>query len=662
MKKLHSSLLAFASLAAVSVAAETTAPTNDITRLPAVVVTAARLPDETMALEKFPANVTVITATDIKASPAANIPDLLSQEVGLTPLDTVGGGAFANLSMRGFGEKSGTLVLVNGTRVNDAGESSLPFLWNSVPLDNIERIEIIRGGASTTYGEGAVGGVINIITKKPSAKLFEPTIGGAGGNLGYNSEHLDVSGSTNQFSYFVSADRQEWDGWRDGSAYRNWSVQARPSIETPLGRFTFGYHFFDEHSENPDKLTEAQFQANPRQRGATQFVFENTRHRYTLDYSKELADDWTLLAQMNGQTYDTFSSGYALVNTEQPNYGGTFQMTHKSEWFGRENALTFGGEAGAQDFQQDVSSIFGPSSTTVDYWNVGGFVQDRLQLTKRLALTAGTRFDYRDWRVRAFSAGFYDINASRKADVWSPKATLDFELAEKTTAWLSFSRAYRLPSGNDISAVNFDVSGPVLFFPNPDIRPIDARTVELGVRSTRCDLLSGSLALFYSQVRDDIVFDPATFQNANFDSLKRGVELSLNSQPCKYAGFFFNAAYTDSIFDGGAYDGNRLPLVPEWQLSGGVNLTLARGLTWRWEVVHVRGQALINDLSNNLPRNDYTVLNTRLNYQWKNVNAYAAINNLTDALYEQFPASSGGVVYHNPAAGINFRIGLTMTF
>jgi iron complex outermembrane receptor protein len=647
-------------------------PTVQTNRLPDVVVTAGRLPETTIPAEKFPANVTVLDAAAIAASPAFTLPELLRQQVGFTPLDTVGfGSQTAGFSLRGHAEKAGTLILIDGVRVNDAGDGF--FLWGSMPLENIERIEILRGGASTTYGEGAIGGVINIITKDAAARPFALKVSAAAGNLGYYAGHLEASGRTNWMSYYVSVDRQEWAGWRDFSSFRGWTLTAKPSVETPAGTFTFGYYYHTDENENPGPLTRAQFDANPRQRGNRPVTFENVQHRFTVDYAKSLESGWTVLGQVFGQLADGQNLGVTaldrtFVDNDQPNLGATLQASMVSEPFGRPNTLTFGGEAVSQKFRSDLDynhTLFGPFNSTVvaDSTTWSGFVQDRFEFAPRLALETGVRFDHRDWDIVSLSTFSPDIRTEREADVWSPKAALTAQLREKTFGWVSWSRAFRLPTGFD-----FGLPGPApgqLFYTNPDIEPVDARTLEVGLRSQECRWLGGSATWFYSQVQNDIFYDPLAFSNANFDSIRQGLELSLNSKPAAACDLFFNAAYVDARFDGGAYDGNRLTLVPKWQLNGGVTLTLCRNAKWTLEAVHVNGQVPINDVANAFPRNTYTVLNTRVNVQWKKLTAFVAVNNLLDARYQQFPAATTFPPLargFNPAPGINFQVGLGAAF
>ena len=345
-------------------------------------------------LENFSGNATVISAKEIAASPAFTLPELLRQQAGFVLNDSAGFGAhLAPFSLRGYGEKTGTLVLVDGVRMNDAGTGF--FQWNSVPLQNIERVEIIRGGASTIYGEGAAGGVINIVTKDAAAKPFAASATPEVGNLGYYSGQLQFSGRTNIFSYSAVAERKEWSGWRDNSAFRDWNAQAKIGADTAAGKFTLGYTFHSEHSEDAGQLTAAQFQSNPRQSGLFRFVYTDDVHRGSLDWAKEFAGGWSASAKVHGQIYD---AGFPAPNPansgtgRETMFGGVWQVRQQAEWFGHDNVFTFGGEAMQDDFKQQ----FGASDPTIDNSTVwSGFVQDAFKLTRTTTLTGGLRFDRR---------------------------------------------------------------------------------------------------------------------------------------------------------------------------------------------------------------------------------------------------------------------------
>ena len=635
-------------------------------RLPEVVVTAVRLPEEQMPVMKMPANVTVLDQTQIAASPSSTLPELLRQQVGLVAIDTVGfGGGAGNLVLRGFGERAGAIILVDGVRVNDAGDATSPFLWNSIPLNSIERIEVIRGGSSTIYGEGAVGGVINIITKQPSAQPATATATVAGGNLGYYSADFEGSLKHSNFDCYVSGNRQEWTGWRDFSAYRGWAAIVKPSVDTVIGKFTLGYYLHDEVTENPGNISAAQLAANPRQAGYTT-LFESRENRGNLDYFKALDNGVTLSGKVYGQDYHTTStSAYWLDKVQQPNYGGALQVSYDSDFCSRQNKLTVGTELVQQDFLSAGGDSFGDVSwMRADNWTVSVFGQDTYQLTPQLSLSAGMRYDHREWELNVIQAGF--VNSTNQfpkaADVWSPKVTLTYEFAEKVASWLSLSRSYHLPTGFDIGTASTIAGLP--FIANPNIQPSISNEIELGLRYRRYQLFGGSLTYYYNHTHADILFNPATFENENFNVNRQGVELTLTSQPVDWLDFYYTTAFTDARYAGGAFSGNNVPLVPEWQLTGGANWRPSKNWQFTLEGVHVRDQVAINDVHNASTRNQYVVVNAKAAYHWNRFTVFAKVNNLLDRLYETYPAYSysTGKQFYNPVAGVNFQSGISATF
>lgn len=662
---------ALAVFAAVASAQEvrTNAPGGAACSMYPIIVTATRLPEKTVPVPEFPANVTVILREAIEASPALTVQDLLHTRAGLMPLDTTGLGQDARLSLRGYGEKPGVLVLVDGVRVNHAGSGD--FLGNLVLPGDLERIEIIRGGASTTYGEGAVGGVVNLITRGAHHTPLAGAVAATAGSFGLYTARARVSGSTNDFSYYLAAERREWDGWRDFSGFRGWNVVAKPAIETAAGKFTLNYRFHDEFNEIPGNLRAAQYAANPRASDPTrQSTFDVGTHQLSLEWADAPLFPFDLAGRVHGQFQrgvGTFGGVFVNTNT-QPNLGGALQQTWRVDAWDRHHTLSFGQEVLLQEYRNRDN--FG-SHGTADSLTLGAFAQAVVSLPADTTLTLGTRLDYREWDIAAFSPGFYDFTTRRTADVWSPKLTLQTQLPASTTGWLSLSRAYRLPGGDDISAINFTTFPPVGFaLPNPNVAPVDARTVELGWRMDPSCSPFASVTAFYSQVENDLFFDPTPAASAitrNADSERKGVEMEFHTRLHDRVLLSGAAAWTDARFRSGAYDGNRLTLVPEWNLTAGITLLLANPLTWRWEVTHIAGQPPANDVQAAFARNSYTVLNTRLSYRWKRATAFAAVNNVTDTRYEQFPAVGhpfAGAPFRafNPAPGVGFQLGLGAEF
>lgn len=159
----------------------------------------------------------VITAEDIARSPGTTIQDVLSQEVGIQTNSTSGGknGVGTTVDMRGFGAtaSSNTLILVNGRRLADF--DSIGFDLSSIPRDAIERIEITRGnGGAVLYGDGAIGGVINIITKTGVGKPLTGRIEAGFGSFNQRELNAIAAKSHGPYSVSVSGNAVNSDGYR----------------------------------------------------------------------------------------------------------------------------------------------------------------------------------------------------------------------------------------------------------------------------------------------------------------------------------------------------------------------------------------------------------------------------------------------------------------
>jgi iron complex outermembrane receptor protein len=144
------------------------APTNDLLNTQVkdaetILITATRTE---RSVQSIPANPTVITSEDIRRGGFTSAPEALQKRAGLHVRNFSDNPGRASVDIRGFGENSQgrVLVLVNGRRINrpDLG----PINWSQIPMGNIDRIEVVRGAQSALYGDYAVGGVINIITRR----------------------------------------------------------------------------------------------------------------------------------------------------------------------------------------------------------------------------------------------------------------------------------------------------------------------------------------------------------------------------------------------------------------------------------------------------------------------------------------------------------------
>jgi vitamin B12 transporter len=164
-------------------------------------------------------SITIIDSAEIERKKKNNVLDLLKTEYGLSIIQQGSFGSLSNVYIRGAGSGH-TLVLIDGVEVNMPSDPAGTFDFANLPVDNIERIEILRGPQSTLYGSDALAGVINIISKRGigKPKFFLITEGGS-----YNSYKglLGVNGSSDFLNYSLSLSRAKTDGFSSSSGQGN---------------------------------------------------------------------------------------------------------------------------------------------------------------------------------------------------------------------------------------------------------------------------------------------------------------------------------------------------------------------------------------------------------------------------------------------------------
>lgn len=220
-------ILPFTLLASVAAFAATSS--QEVTELPDVVVTAARLPQQD---REVLADTTVITQQEIAQKKGQSLPELLASQSGIQSASNGGAGSDASLFMRGT-NTNGTLVLVDGVRYSSATTGAAAL--QHIPLDQIERIEIVRGPAASLYGPDAIGGVIQIFTKQGS-KQTQSSVEIGAGTQNTQRTNARLSGKQGDTQYALGIAHSQTDGinsitdkanssyYADKDGYKNSSV------------------------------------------------------------------------------------------------------------------------------------------------------------------------------------------------------------------------------------------------------------------------------------------------------------------------------------------------------------------------------------------------------------------------------------------------------
>jgi len=227
---------------------------------PAVVVTATRFPESRL---EAPIGMTVITARQIAESTAKTLPELLSREAGIVTRDNTGSPDW-QVDMRGFGitGDQNTLVLLDGQRLNE--NEIVSVRWSAVPIESIERIEILRGSGSVLYGGGATGGTINIITKAPQPGSRGASAGASAGTYRTREFRGGVAFAGEQTGLTLHANDYASDNYRFNNRIEQRNVEGdlRWFGQKRSAAFKFGLD--NQNLRLPGARTAEQLQSDPR--------------------------------------------------------------------------------------------------------------------------------------------------------------------------------------------------------------------------------------------------------------------------------------------------------------------------------------------------------------------------------------------------------------
>ena len=288
--------------------------------LPEVVVTATRTASKT---ERVPAGITIITREDIKNSNAGSIPDLLSSGEGIVVRNLMGNGKNVQVDLRGFGETGpyNTLVLVDGRKVNAIDLSGVD--WTQIPVDQVERIEIVRGTGTVLYGDNAAGGVINIITKTPS-EGFATKGGISFGSYGRKRLEASAGGGHGRIAASINASFDKTDGYRENNRYESKDVGGKIVFDASdsLSLKLSGSSHEDEFGL-PGALTEAQVKAdrkstaNPQDEGSSRDSYISAGFDLTVGKNGNLVADLSYRTRSNDAVFPDSTSPLATDSNSE---------------------------------------------------------------------------------------------------------------------------------------------------------------------------------------------------------------------------------------------------------------------------------------------------------------------------------------------------------
>lgn len=472
---------------------------DDALKLPDVLISASRQVESRTATS---AANTVFTRTDIHRLQPTSVTDLLTRVPGVQVAPTGGRGSLPGIFIRGT-KAAQSLVLVDGVRIANAtsGDSGLQFL----DVDQIERIEVLRGSRSAVYGSDAIGGVIQIFTRRSNGPGLQPRLRMAAGSNQTFQRSLGLSGGNDATRFNLGASLDEtagidstgpsFDSDGDHDAYRNRSLNLSLS-HTFNERFEAGVNLLDSRGrseyDNPyGRLDEDTWLSYPQQ-------------PYT-DFSVSSLGGW-FDAQLNDAWHSRLELGHSENRddkrdklSDQRFIYNTYrdQVTWQNDLaFDDQNQLMLGGDWYEERFHGTAN--FSEDSR----WNRAAFAQYRFT-GEHFSSELGVRHD----------------RNQQYGDQTTWNASLTLPLNSRNDLLASYSEGFRAPTFNDLYDVQYG---------NPDLRPEHSKSYELQWRSQLASHTRLEASLYRTDLRDAINYDPTLRRPGNVDNARiNGFELSL---------------------------------------------------------------------------------------------------------------------------------------
>lgn len=472
---------------------------GEIQALGQMVVTATMTEQDTLS---SPAFTTVITPEDIANSSVNSLPDLLRDTVGLNNVTTNEGRD--EIQIRGLDGRY-TLILVNGKRVSSSGAAwrGADLDLGTVPLGSIERIEVVRGPMSSLYGSDAIGGVVNIITKRPGKDWhgevsadYRVVESGDGGNQ--SRVNASASGALSKnVSLFVAGEFYDRDAWYQNSS----SNPTEPSaIETKRTRNLVST-LTAEIDKNNSIDIDLGYNHDNRPYEFDEYAYYPAWNYENYSYSSQKIERFSLgLAHTGkwswGKSFTSIKREQAKIDEYDSDYDDPKQRSYDEEnTYINSYAVTRLGShsvTAGVDFRDQVIK---DATTYLDTGKVSTrqfavFAQDEVSLGKDWLLTLGGRADHHD------EFGFH----------FSPKAYLNYFIADGVVLKGGASMSYKAPDAYQLSKEYRMVScgGSCYLSGNPDLTPEKGVSFEFGMEMVRRGW-NISAALFHNDVKDMIV-------------------------------------------------------------------------------------------------------------------------------------------------------------
>ena len=615
-------------LLTVNVFADTPLKTTDI------FVTATRTPTP---IKNVIADVTLISEDEIKRAGAASLQELLQKQPGIEIANLGGAGKVSTIGIRGT-SSTHSIILVDGIRLSAATTGFTAI--EHIPLSQIEKIEIVRGPASSLYGQDAIGGVIQIFTKK-GLNGFKPYVGIGYGSYNTSNFQSGIRGGNDQTRYAINFSTINSDGF---SAFVPNSANSSNSINLDKdGYKNYSLSSSLNHKINQDYEIDLQYFSS---KGKNQFDnrFASSSPSFHGNYRNEIKLE-TYAMNLRGQINKSWQSNIKLS-----------QSTDKYLDLQKNNKDTYVDEDGVTDLYKTTQDQFSwQNNFTLPKGSINliyDLLNQRIKTTDLYEKTQRTNHGFMvGYNLLENNHNFQstlrkDFNSAYE-DAITGNIGYAYALNSNWTVSSSYGTAFVSPSFNYLYSLADSYA-----LGNPNLKPEKSKNIEASARY-RDDSSTLSLTIFQNKIDDFIIYSNPGFitgSRTTTQNLNKAEIQGLTISGDQFLGHFqIKGSITTQSAKNEDTD---LYLPRRAKTFGNINLNYYIGY-WNVGIEEIFSNSRFDDKANTVKLSGYSITNMVADYKFnENLNLNFRLNNVFDKDYSLAAEGASGFRYQTPGRSL----------
>lgn len=598
-------------------------------------------------------NIQIVTKKDMEEKGAKNLFEALRGVPGVV-LRRDGGG---HIDLRGSGEndKRNMIFLIDG--IPYSGLSI--FDINSISMEEIERIEIIQSGSAVLYGDGTIGGVVNLVTKPITTEKYSNSIGMEYGSWETAKLNVNVGTKlTDNLAVSASYSGEQTEEYRDRSIDfkdkkdRRESIWLKSKYNLKDGEIELKYNHLKNNDYVTGLLSEKEFKESPKKAGTTNALLKAKSDLLNLSFNKKLNNKFEVFLQGGYYTDETkyYEIGPGYKDYDKEGNVSYFIRPQIKYYYMKDSYIILGGDTK----KETATNKLFPNSPKTIRKKESIYLLNSNKIGK-IEITEGYRMEKVDLQGRKKSKNF-------KED--AIEIGLNYLYSDTGNLYFNYTKGFRVPT---LGEMNSWVG---------DMKSHKNHTFELGLRDVY-ENTSINTSIFTLYSKDEIFYDSIVANPTSKNPNRKGANRNFESEVRRIGGQVAlehsigklslreKISYIVPKIMGGYYKGKDFPGVPKLTATLGLTYNFENGLKLNIDGYYQGKTYAGTDFLNKYGKhNSYTVVDANISYNFENgLELYGGVKNLFDKTYATafFPRATGELRY-DPDNGRSFYTGFKYTF